>query len=255
MGRGTAAELARHARLAHDLDTALDASIRAGDEAMAVAGPDEAAHHYEQALELLADPRAALHLRDRHLQARGQRRRGADHLGPADPGRRAAGRAARRSWPPDAPPAWRARMLAARADAVMLTENVDDQPARPDPGGRRPAARGTPAGCGPRCSPPRPGCSPATGRYDEAQVAGLDALALAERLDLHELASDVITTLSNLKKAGPKDALRSALVEAVAPGGRHRRHPGRAPRPLLPGPLLRGLGRVGAGRDAGSAAP
>ena len=56
MGRGTAAELARHARLAHDLDTALDASIRAGDEAMAVAGPDEAAHHYEQALELLADP-------------------------------------------------------------------------------------------------------------------------------------------------------------------------------------------------------
>ena len=51
-------------------------------------------------------------------------------------------------------------------------------------------------------------------------MAGLDALALAERLDLHELASDVITTLSNLKKAGPKDALRSALVEAVAPGGR-----------------------------------
>ena len=56
MGRGTAAELARHARLAHDLDTALDASIRAGDEAMAVGGPDEAAHHYEQALELLTDP-------------------------------------------------------------------------------------------------------------------------------------------------------------------------------------------------------
>ena len=46
-------------------------------------------------------------------------------------------------------------------------------------------------------------------------MAGLDALALAEKLDLHELASDVITTLSNLKKAGPKDALRSALVEAV----------------------------------------
>ena len=56
--RGTAAELARHARLAHDLDTALDASIRAGDEAMMVAGPDEAAHHYEQALELLAEDRA-----------------------------------------------------------------------------------------------------------------------------------------------------------------------------------------------------
>ena len=33
------------------------------------------------------------------------------------------------------------------------------------------------------------------------------------------------------------------------PRGRLRRHPGRAPRPLLPGSLLRGLGRVGAGRD------
>ena len=55
-GRGTAAELARHARAAHDLATAFDASIRAGDEAMSVGGPDEASGHYEAALELLADP-------------------------------------------------------------------------------------------------------------------------------------------------------------------------------------------------------
>ena len=55
--RGTAAELARHARLALDLDTALHASIQAGREAGAVGGPDEAAQHYQQALELLADPR------------------------------------------------------------------------------------------------------------------------------------------------------------------------------------------------------
>ena len=40
-----------------DLDTALHASIQAGDEAGAVGGPDEAAQHYQQALELLADPR------------------------------------------------------------------------------------------------------------------------------------------------------------------------------------------------------
>ena len=39
---GTAAELARHARAANDLVTAVRASIAAGDEAMAVAGPDEA---------------------------------------------------------------------------------------------------------------------------------------------------------------------------------------------------------------------
>jgi DNA-binding CsgD family transcriptional regulator/tetratricopeptide (TPR) repeat protein len=52
---GTAAELARHARAAHDLTTAREASIRAGDEAMAVGGPDEAIHNYEVALTLLAD--------------------------------------------------------------------------------------------------------------------------------------------------------------------------------------------------------
>jgi DNA-binding CsgD family transcriptional regulator/tetratricopeptide (TPR) repeat protein len=52
---GAAAELARHARSAHDTKTALYASIQAGEEAMAVGGPDEAARHYEVALELLSD--------------------------------------------------------------------------------------------------------------------------------------------------------------------------------------------------------
>ena len=53
---GTAAELARHARAAHDVPTAVKASIEAGDEAFAVGGPEEAARHYEVALELLAEP-------------------------------------------------------------------------------------------------------------------------------------------------------------------------------------------------------
>ncbi len=52
----TAAEIARHARASHDLTTAVRASIEAGDEAMSVAGPDEAAQHYQLALELIADP-------------------------------------------------------------------------------------------------------------------------------------------------------------------------------------------------------
>ena len=46
---GTAAELARHARAAHDLVTAVTASIEAGDDAMAVGGPEDAARHYERA--------------------------------------------------------------------------------------------------------------------------------------------------------------------------------------------------------------
>ena len=55
--RGTAAELARHARAAHDRDTAVGASIAGRRRGDAVGGPDEAAHHYETALELLGDPR------------------------------------------------------------------------------------------------------------------------------------------------------------------------------------------------------
>ncbi len=51
---GTAAELARHARAAHDVPTAIRSSIQAGDEAMDVGGPDEALGHFELALELLA---------------------------------------------------------------------------------------------------------------------------------------------------------------------------------------------------------
>ncbi len=56
---GSSAELARHARAAHDLVTAVTASIEAGDDAMQVGGPDEAAEHYELALQLLEDPAVA----------------------------------------------------------------------------------------------------------------------------------------------------------------------------------------------------
>ena len=213
MGRGTAAELARHARLAHDLDTALDASIRAGDEAMMVAGPDEAAHHYEQALELVADPtrRSSVDVDVSKLAVSA-----AEALTSSGQPTRAAALLAEQlgGLPDDAPPAGRARLLAARADAVMLTEIVDVSPIDlvqeavdllpEDTKGLRAKVLAIQARA-----------LSAYGRYDEAQTAGLDALALAERLDLHELASDVITTLSNLKKAGPKEALRTALREAV----------------------------------------
>ncbi|WP_168207412.1 helix-turn-helix transcriptional regulator [Microlunatus elymi] len=46
-----AAELARHARASHDIDTAIRASIEAGDEALRVGGPDDALGHYRHALQ------------------------------------------------------------------------------------------------------------------------------------------------------------------------------------------------------------
>jgi DNA-binding NarL/FixJ family response regulator len=54
---GSAAEMARHARASHDLPTAYEASVQAGDAAMSVAAPQEAMRHYETALELA--PRVA----------------------------------------------------------------------------------------------------------------------------------------------------------------------------------------------------
>jgi hypothetical protein len=55
---GTSAELARHARAANDTETAIAASTEAGDEAMRVGAPEEAAQHYQSALEMLG-PRSA----------------------------------------------------------------------------------------------------------------------------------------------------------------------------------------------------
>ena len=243
-GRGTAAELARHARLAHDLDTALDASIRAGDEAMAVGGPDEAAHHYEQALELLADPAPARQRRRRPLQARRQRRRGADHLRPARPARPRCSPSSSTGCPDDArrpggpgcsPPA---PTPCAHRDPTRTRSSSSQR-------GRRRCCPRTPAGCAPRCSPPTPGCSSGYGSYDEAQAAGLEALALAERLDLHELASDVITTLSQAQEGRPQGGAARGARRRGRPGRGDRRRPRRAAGPLPPRPLLRGLGRVG----------
>ena len=52
---GSSAELARHARAGQDRLAAVRASVRAGDEAMARGGPDEAVVHLLGALELLDD--------------------------------------------------------------------------------------------------------------------------------------------------------------------------------------------------------
>ncbi|MCW2793969.1 MAG: regulatory protein LuxR, partial [Nocardioides sp.] len=211
--RGTAAELARHARLAMDLETALTASIQAGNEARAVGGPDEAAQHYQQALELLADPRRAA---DVDFDLSKLVVATAEALISSGHPERAAAVAAEQldRLPDDAPSAWFARMLAIRATALTVIE-TDVDPATvsaealalvpDDAAGLRAKVLGIHARA-----------LMSMGRYDEAQSVGLDALEVAERLDLNELASDAVTTLSGLKKAGPKEALRAALEDAVA---------------------------------------
>lgn len=210
--RGTAAELARHARLANDLDTALSASIQAGNEAMRVGGPDEAAYHYQQALELLSDPRRSaqvdLDLSKLVVSA-------AEALSASgDPERSVKVLAEQiERLPVNAPSSWRARMMSTQAIMIMNTEILDD-PVQLSTEALALVPEGD-SGLRTRVLADHARVLAAMGHYDEAQVVGMDALTLAEKLDLHELASEVITTLSGLKKSGPKEGLRAALQDAV----------------------------------------
>ncbi|WP_166134553.1 helix-turn-helix transcriptional regulator [Nocardioides ochotonae] len=211
--RGTAAELARQARLANDLDTALSASIQAGEEATRVGGPDEAAYHYEQALELLADPERCLACHDvepSRLVVRAAEARTAS----GDPERAVALITDHLRRMPQASDAQRARMLAAQANALYITE-TDTDPSLVS----AEAVALAPPGDSPlraRALATHARILAAVDRYDEAEAVGMDALALAERLNLREHVSDAVTTLSGLKKAGPVEGLRAALRDAIA---------------------------------------
>jgi len=209
---GPAAELARHARLAMDLDTALTASIQAGNEASQVGGPGEAAYHYQQALELLVDPRRSAEV---DLDLSKLVVNAAEALSASgDPERavKVIGEQLDRL-PTDAPTNWRARMMSTQAHLMMLTEGNDPVHISEDAVALVPEGE---SGLRTRVLANHARVLAGTGRYEEAQAVAMEALTLAERLDLSELASDVITTLSGLKKAGPKEGLREALRDAVA---------------------------------------
>jgi DNA-binding CsgD family transcriptional regulator/tetratricopeptide (TPR) repeat protein len=209
---GTAAELARHARNAMDVATAVTASIQAGEEANAVGGPEEAAHHFQQALELMADPRHAPEVDVDVSRLAVQAAEAVKASGRPD---RAAAllRDQLEALPADAPAEARARMLSARAHALLIIE-PDEDPVEVSQQAvllLDDKASGLRAQVLAVHAHVLAGC----GRLDEAHSVGLDALALAERLDRTALVSDVVTTLSSLKRSGPKEVVRAALVEAV----------------------------------------
>ncbi len=211
--RGTAAELALHARKAMDLDTAVTASIEAGNEALTIGGPDEAAHHYEQALELLADPtrRAALDVDLSKLTVSASEALSAS----GDPERAAAVIREQLERLPaiDAPPTWRPRLLSAYARALMVLETTID-PLSLSAEAVALAPQGE-SGMRAKVLATHAQILGGFGHAEEAQTTGMEALTLAERLDMPMLVSDIITTLSGLKKSGPREALRAALVDAV----------------------------------------
>ena len=209
---GTAAELARHARLGLDLDTALLASIEAGAEAARVGGPVEAAQHYEQALELLTDPR-----RSAEVDVDGSRvavRAAEALLASGDPER--AVKVLRQhlaDLPPSAAPPARARLLSTLAQLLTITEGTDDPVTVssdavalvPDgDSGLRAVVLATHARV-----------LADSGQVDAAEPVAVEALGLAERLDRPQLVAHVVTTISGLRRDGSAEGLRAALRRAV----------------------------------------
>ena len=211
--RGTAAELARHAKLAHDEKTALTASVQAGHEAAQVGGPDEAAQHFERRLRLLAGlGDAGDGLVDRARLAVDTAEALSTQRSPRA-GRRAARRAARRPARRRTRRRTRGTLLAARAVALTAIETDEDPPAI-----SAEAVRVTPDDdtlARARVLAAHAHVLAMFWRHQEAQQVGLDALALADKLNRTDLAAEVITTLCGLRLGATKERLREALREAI----------------------------------------
>ncbi len=216
--RGTAAELARHARRANDLDRAVSASIEAGDEAMAVGGPDEAADHYQQALELLADPERVARLGIDHAKLVVRAANALVTGGNAvRAGQLVAAHLAQLA--PDAPDIDRARLLNSHAEVLSMTETELDPVAISAEAVARAPEGESPLRAKVLATHARILGSYQRDRQDEAEQLATEALALAERLAMHDLASDIVTTLGGLRvhtaAASEQDSLRQALESAV----------------------------------------
>jgi DNA-binding NarL/FixJ family response regulator len=215
-GRGTAAEMARHARRAMDLDRAATAGIEAGDEAVSVGGPDEAARHYEHALELLEDSDRAERL---GIDVTKIVVRAADAHSAAGDSQRAATLLAEHieRLPADAPPASRARLLSNYALVLCIVEtpldplDIANEALALAPEGESPLRA--------KVLSTHARVLAGKHRLEEAENSATEALALAEKLAMPVLASEIVTTLSSLrfKRGDGKDgqAVRAALQDAV----------------------------------------
>jgi DNA-binding CsgD family transcriptional regulator/tetratricopeptide (TPR) repeat protein len=213
---GTSAELARHARLAGDLRTAIAAAIQAADEALTVGGPDEAAQHYELALELAGSVQSdggaatvdvvALTLKAAEATA-------------------AAGRVHRTlallqnqlaSLPESAPAQDRAGLLVALASTCFLLDtNLDVLQITTE------AARLVPA------EPPTPLRAQLAGvrarafamfhQPDEAALWAVEARELGERLGLPGVVAEADVTLADLdQRAGDPQTSQHTLERSAA---------------------------------------
>ncbi|MBA2768085.1 MAG: AAA family ATPase, partial [Sporichthyaceae bacterium] len=217
---GTAAELARHARAANDLPTAARASAEAGDEAFAVAAPDEAASHFERALELVLRSEVA-----DVLHKQGHRLDPVELTAKAVKAATAAGNVLRAialaqdqldALPPDAPALSRAEVIQMLAGVAVQADSGPDVLALTSEALRLlPDAEPTPLRA--RILALHARATATRGRVDEATRWAEEALSIARRFRLADVESDASTTLARLEEqAGDSEQSRRTLEVAVA---------------------------------------
>ncbi|WP_052337084.1 helix-turn-helix transcriptional regulator [Nocardioides alkalitolerans] len=209
---GSAAELARHARLGQDPATALRASIEAGGDAMRVGAPEEAAQHFQHALALRTAPGVG-ELDDSTLARLVTRT--ADALIAAGHFDRAAAvvREQLDRLDTDAPPALRGELLTALATAVGMTDTSEDLVAW-----TREAVDLTadaPAVVRVRALSFHARALSADDQHEPARQVALEALGEAEKHDLPRLATDALTTLVGLDRDGPVEEVRRSMEDVI----------------------------------------
>ncbi len=212
---GTAAELARHARAAHDPATALRASVKAGDEAASVGGPDEALGHYRLALELSAEDAALGHTGEpvdvvglTVKASAAATAAGHLHQAIALVQERLDHAAA------DMTPAERGCLLHALATAALLSDStVDALAATTEALDLVPA---DPTAVRARLLSTHSSALADRNRDEDAIRWATDALALARQLGLRDVTADVTTTLARLQeRGGDLEASRAALEKVI----------------------------------------
>ncbi|MGH3366035.1 MAG: helix-turn-helix transcriptional regulator [Nocardioidaceae bacterium] len=220
---GPAAEVARHARAAHDPETTIRMSIRAGDDAMSVGGPDEAARHYEVALELLADPAVAVTVDDKPVDVVALTVKAAEAVAAAGrPYRGVAIVQEQLRQHTVLSDTDRAHLLCALATHALQSQTDVD-----------PLAVSTEALQLVPADPPSPLRARILGvlaranadrlRHDDAAVWAGEALSLAAEFDLRDVAADATTTLAQVEQLtgdpeSSKRALTQILTDARASG-------------------------------------
>jgi DNA-binding CsgD family transcriptional regulator len=209
---GTAAELATHARGAHDLETAVRAGLRAGSEAMQIGGPDDAATHLMGVLEQLSgrgvevegvDPVRVLEKAAEALAVSGHparaRQVALDQLSAA---------------PSDLPPRDRARMLLTCAEASLLSE-IHDRPTATTAEALR-LIGDEPGRLRTRALSLHARALLNGGNDKEAAAYAGEALAMAGRFGLVDVAAEAATTLASIdERLGDEETALKALDEVV----------------------------------------